>query len=295
MGAGHDHSQGATQERPLWIALGLTLAYLVAEVVGSIVTGSLALLSDAAHMGTDVLGLGIAIAAMRMSKKPADAKRTYGYARVEVFGAVANAVLLLAAAAYVLWEAVQRFADPEPIESLGMIIVAAIGLGVNLISMRVLSASRDDSLNVKGAYLEVWSDMLGSVGVILAGIVVYFTGWLVADPIVAVAIALWVVPRTWKLLRESGHILLEGTPAGIEVERVTAALKAVRGVRDAHHVHVWTLGSGKHALTAHLLLDDSANGDAVIQSAASMLARDFEVDHPTLQVESVDCGPEASH
>ncbi len=221
MSEGHDHGLNQIKhERPLWWAFGLTIVFLIAEVVGGLLTNSLALLSDAAHMGTDVIALGIALTAVRLSRRPADAKRTYGYARMEALGAMVNGAMLFLVAGYILWEAAGRFRQPPEVASTGMLVIAVLGLVVNLISMRLLKAGSGSSLNVKGAYLEVWADMLGSVGVIIGAIVIIFTGWTLVDPIIAVLIGLWVLPRTWTLLREAGQVLMQGVPAGLDLEKV---------------------------------------------------------------------------
>lgn len=297
MGAGHDHGTGEIKhEKPLWIAFGLTAVFLVAEVVGGILTNSLALLSDAAHMATDVIALAISLVAVRLSRKPPDAKRTYGYARIEAIGALINGVLLFVVAFYILWEAVGRFREPPEVASTGMLVIAALGLAVNLISMRLLKAGSGQSLNVKGAYLEVWADMLGSVGVIVAAIVIKLTGWTVVDPILAVLIGLWVLPRTWTLLREAGQVLMQGVPQGLDTSSIRSALQALEGVSEVHDLHVWALGSKEPMLTAHLVLSDATTGpDAVRAAAASMLARQFHIEHATLQVEAASCGDHGGH
>lgn len=297
MGAGHDHGIGEIKhEKPLWIAFGLTAAFLVAEVIGGIMTNSLALLSDAAHMATDVIALAISLFAVRLSRRPPDAKRTYGYARMEAIGAIINAVLLFVVAFYILWEAVGRFSDPPEVASTGMLVIASLGLTVNLISMRLLKAGSGESLNVKGAYLEVWADMLGSVGVILAAIVIKLTGWTRADPILAVLIGLWVLPRTWTLLREAGQVLMQGVPNGVDIEGIRSALKDVPGVSEVHDLHVWSLGSKEPVLTAHLVLEGgTGGGDRVRKHAADMLAARFGVDHATLQIEASACANVNSH
>jgi len=221
MGAGHDHGTASIRhEKPLWWAFALTSAFLVAEVIGGLLTNSLALLSDAAHMATDVIALAISLVAVRLSRKPADAKRTYGYARMEAIGAMINGGLLFLVAGYILWEAVGRFRSPPEVASTGMLVIAIAGLCVNLVSMRLLKAGSGDNLNMKGAYLEVWSYMLGSVGVILAAILIKLTGWTIADPIIAVLIALWVLPRTWTLLRAAWQVLMQGVPEGIDMQAV---------------------------------------------------------------------------
>ena len=297
MGAGHDHGTGEIKhEKPLWIAFGLTAAFLIAEVVGGILTNSLALLSDAAHMATDVIALVISLVAVRLSRKPPDAKRTYGYARMEAIGALINGVLLFVVAFYILWEAVGRFREPPEVASTGMLVIAGLGLAVNLISMRLLKAGSGQSLNVKGAYLEVWADMLGSVGVIVAAIVIKLTGWTVVDPILAVLIGLWVLPRTWTLLREAGQVLMQGVPQGLDIGSIRSALQALEGVSEVHDLHVWALGSKEPVLTAHLVLSDATDEpDAVRLAAADVLAGQFDIKHATLQVEADGCEDHGGH
>ena len=295
MGAGHEHGGEISHEKPLWWALGLTVTFLVAEVVGAFWTNSLALLSDAAHMGTDVIALAIALVAVRLSRRPPDAKRTYGYARMEAIGAMINGGLLFLVAGYILWEAVGRFQEPPAVASTGMMVVAGVGLVVNLISMRLLKAGAGESLNVKGAYLEVWADMLGSVGVLGAAIVIKFTGWHVADPIIAVLIGLCVLPRTWTLLREAGQILMQGVPAGMDLEAVRTVMTAYPGVTAVHDLHAWALGSREPVLTAHVVIADTADADQVRQGLTRALSEQFDVGHATLQVERDGSHPDAVH
>jgi cobalt-zinc-cadmium efflux system protein len=291
---GHDHAQGAS-ERRMWLVFGLTAGFLVVEVVGGILTNSLALLSDAAHMFTDVMALAIAIAAMRLSRLPADRKRTFGYHRFEILAAALNATLLFFVALYILYEAYQRWITPAPIESLGMLAVAVAGLAVNLVGMRLLSGDAGSNLNVKAAYLEVWADALGSVGVIIAALIVTFTGWTRADPIVAVLIALWVLPRTWTLFKQSVNVLLEGVPEGMDLSVIDSRLRSVPGVRDVHDLHIWAIGSGKASLTAHLILDQAqADAQHVLNDANELLRRDFGLTHTTLQAELEHCDPHGS-
>lgn len=294
MGSGHDHGTTAIRhERPLWWALGLTGGFLIAEVIGAFLTNSLALLSDAAHMGTDTLALMIALTAVRLSRKPADAKRSFGYVRMEAMGAMANGLMLFAVAAYILWEAVGRFSQPPQIATTGMLVIASLGLAINLIAMRLLSAGSGESLNMKGAYLEVWSDMLGSVAVIAGAIVIRFTGWTVVDPILAVLIGLWVLPRTWTLLREAGNVLMEGVPRGIDLDAVRALLSSAEGVSDVHDLHVWSLGSSTPAMTAHLVVESRVDGEALQRELAKLLDERYGIEHCTLQIEAVACGDEA--
>ena len=283
----------AGNERALWMALGLTSIFLVAEVVAGLVFNSLALLADAAHMFTDVAALAIAVAAMRVARRPADAKRTFGYHRFEILAATFNAVLLFGVALYILYEAYGRFNAPADVQPVGMLVVAVLGLAVNLISMRLLRSGKDSSLNVKGAYLEVWADMLGSIGVIVAALAIRFTGWVWVDTLVAVGIGLWVLPRTWLLLKESLNILLEGAPEGVDVDEVERSMLAVSGVTGVHDLHVWVLTSGKNALTAHVVHADGAAGVALIERIKEALADRFNVFHTTLQLETVACAHSA--
>jgi cobalt-zinc-cadmium efflux system protein len=291
---GHDHAGGASMRR-MWIVFGLTATFLVVEVVGGILTHSLALLSDAAHMFTDVMALAIAIAAIRLSRMPADRKRTFGYYRFEILAAAFNATLLFFVALYILYEAYQRWITPAPIESLGMLAVAVAGLAVNLVGMRLLSGDAGSNLNVKAAYLEVWADALGSVGVIIAALIVTFTGWTRADPIVAVLIALWVLPRTWTLFKQSVNVLLEGVPEGMDLSVIDSRLRGVPGVRDVHDLHIWAIGSGKASLTAHLILDEAqVDVQHVLNDANELLRHDFGLTHTTLQAELEHCDPHGS-
>jgi len=271
----------------LWWAFGLTAAFLIAEVIGGLLTNSLALLSDAAHMATDVVALAISLVAVRLSRKPPDARQTYGYARMEAIGALINGGMLFLVAGYILWEAVGRFRQPPDVSSTGMLVIAGLGLIVNLISMRLLKAGSGDSLNIKGAYLEVWADMLGSVGVIIGAVVIMISGWTVVDPIIAVLIGLWVLPRTWTLVRQAGQILMQGAPVGLNLDTVRDMMLAHPGILTVHDLHVWALGSKEPVLTAHIVLKDQASApDEVRQSLTMALAEKFDIDHATLQVEA---------
>ena len=289
----HDHNHLPSEirhEKPLWWALALTASYLVVEVVGAFWSNSLALLSDAAHMATDVIALVIALAAVRLSRRPPDARRSYGYARLEALGALVNGLLLFAVGVFILWEAVDRFRAPQAVAATGMLWVAGFGLLVNLIAMRLLSAGSGESLNVKGAYLEVWSDMLGSLAVIIAAVVIRFTGWTLVDPILAVLIGLWVLPRTWVLLREAVNVLLEGVPKGIVLAEVEAAMRAQPGVADVHDLHVWALASNRPALTAHVVAAADEDTDVLRRQLAVLLHQRFSIGHATLQMEGDHCG-----
>lgn len=284
MSSSHNHAlPSQTNERALWVALALTSGFLIAEIIAGFYFNSLALLSDAAHMFTDAAALAVALAAVRIARRPADSKRTYGYHRFEILAAAFNALMLFAVAAYILYEAWQRFRNPAEVQSLGMLLVASLGLIVNVISMRLLSAGKDKSLNVKGAYLEVWSDMLGSIGVIAAAIVIYFTKWSWVDSLVAVAIGLWVLPRTWILLRETLNILLEGVPEGIILDEVVAVIRKTPGVIDIHDVHLWAITSGKNSFSAHVIHEPRTLASEVTEAIREALSEKFDIDHCTIQ------------
>ena len=287
MSAGHSHAQvRAGHERMLWMALGLTGSFMVAEVIGAFVTGSLALLSDAAHMMTDALALAISLVAIQVAKRAADRKRTFGYARFEILAAAFNALLLFGVAFYILYEAYLRLQAPAEIQSTGMLVIAVLGLIVNLISMRLLSAASGESLNVKGAYLEVWSDMLGSIGVIIAAVLIMLTGWGWVDSVVAAAIGFWVVPRTWTLLKASMNVLLQGVPDGIDIDAVEQAIHAVPGVREVHDLHIWALTSGKNVLSTHLVVDPAQGSEQqVLAQVTELLHEQFDISHVTIQIE----------
>ena len=291
MGSGHSHAaQPGQSERPLWIALILTTAFLIAEIVGGILTNSLALISDAAHMFTDTAALAISLAAIRIGKRPADNERTFGYYRFEILAAAFNAILLFLVAIYILYEAYQRLNDPPEIQSGTMLLVAALGLVVNLISMKLLSSGKDSSLNVKGAYLEVWSDMLGSVGVIIGALLIRYTGWSWIDSLIAVGIGLWVLPRTWTLLKASMNVLLEGVPEGLGIAEVREAIERVPGVASVHDLHVWSITSGKASLTAHVVQrEDVGDSQALLLNIRRLVADNYDIHHSTIQLETTPC------
>ncbi len=290
MGQGHAHgpdlrSAADRHRRPLLLAFGLTVGYMLVELVAGVVTGSLALLSDAAHMGTDGLGLGMALAAVTLAQRPATAQRTYGTYRLEVLASLANGLLLFGVAGYVLVEAYRRLAAPPEIPGLPLLAVASVGLLVNLASFRLLTAGAKESLNVKGAYLEVLGDLLGSVGVIVAAVIIYTTGWRYADPLVGAGIGLFILPRTWRLTAQALRILMEVAPPGLDVEEVRQRILALPGVADVHDLHVWTLTSGMETATGHVVLADGADYHAVLDGVTALLAEDYRVTDATIQCE----------
>lgn len=296
--AGHGHGHGgsapppsgsaaAPYKRRLAWALALTATYAIAEAVGGLLTGSLALISDAAHMGTDVLGLGLALAAIHLASQPAAGQRTYGTYRLEVLAAVVNGLLLFGVAGYVLYEAYDRIQDPPEISGVPMLVVAALGLVVNLISFRLLSSGAEKSLNLKGAYLEVVADMLGSVGVIVAAVIVVTTGWLYADAIVAAGIGLFILPRTYKLMRQAIRVIMEVSPPEIDAQEVERRLGRINGVTAVHDLHIWTITSGIEAATVHLVVAEDDDWHPTLDAARAILGV-YGVTHPTIQVEPID-------
>ncbi|WP_371425731.1 cation diffusion facilitator family transporter [Tardiphaga sp.] len=284
-GGGTTGTAAAKHATRLAWALGLTATYMLAEVVGGLITGSLALLADAAHMLTDVGGLALALVAIRFAAKEATPQRTYGYLRMEVLSALANAVVLLLLTVYILYEAYRRFLAPPEVLGGPMLIVATGGLIVNLISMRLLMGGSSESLNVRGAYLEVLGDMLGSIGVIVAALLMIWKGWVLADPIIGAGIGLFIVPRTLGLLRQVTHILMEGTPANVDVGTLEAKLKLIAGVVAVHDLHVWTVTSGFDAMSCHLVVEDLSKGREALQEARRLMKDDFKIDHVTIQVD----------
>ena len=284
---GHDHSHAAVTEgnaKKLTIALILTTTFLVIEFIAGIITQSLALLSDAAHMFTDAAALAIALAAIKIAKRPADDKRTFGYQRFEILAALFNASMLFFVAMYILYEAYQRFTQPPEIQSTGMLVVASIGLIINLISMKILMSSATESLNMKGAYLEVLSDALGSVGVIIGAVIIYYTNWYWVDTIIAVAIGFWVLPRTWILLRQSINILLEGVPEEVDIEKLRTDLLGLDGVESIRQLKVWAITSKNIHLTVHLFAP-KVDRNQLHRAAIEMLLHEHGIVEVTLQIE----------
>jgi len=279
----------ARHRRQLAVTFVLTSTYFFVEVAGGILTNSLALLADAAHMLTDVGGLGLALFASWMAQRKAPPAKTYGYYRLEILAALANALALFAISGYILYEAYRRFSRPPEVASLPMLLVAAVGLGVNAFGIWNLRRGARESLNLQGAFLEVVSDALGSLGVIAAGLIMLVTGWYYADPIFSVVIGLFVLPRTWRLLAQAVDVLLEGAPARIDMAALRRALLEVEGVAGVHDLHVWTITSGIEALTAHVVLTEgTARGDSngVLAKLTALLKEQFGIDHTTIQLET---------
>jgi cobalt-zinc-cadmium efflux system protein len=296
MGAGHPHSHahgtatGRHRGRLLTV-LAITLTVMVVQVVGGVASGSLALLADAGHMLTDAAGVGLALLAAWFATRPATPERTFGYQRAEILAAIVNALLLFGVAAYVLVEAVRRLADPAEVSSPTMLAVAVVGLAANVVSLLLLHRGQAESLNLRGAYLEVLGDLLGSVAVIVAALIIWATGFVQADAIVSVLIGLAILPRTWALLRDAVDVLLEATPKGVHLAHVRDHIVGIPGVVDVHDLHAWTITSGVPVLSAHVVVDDAmladgCDGAAVLDRLCACLADHFDVEHCTFQLES---------
>ena len=295
---GHDHGHGIGGKREgntsaLRWAFGITTLILVAEAVGGWLTNSLALLSDAGHMLSDAASLGLSLLAIHFAQKPASASKSYGYRRLEILAALANGVALFVIAVAISWEAAHRLLAPPPVASLPMMGIAGIGLAANLASAWVLLHQGDvkDNLNLRSAYLHVLGDALGSVGALLAGALMYFYDWYIADPIVSVAVALLILRGAWGVVSQSLHILMEGTPAGSNIEAMIASLETIPGVCNVHDVHVWTVTSGYDVFSCHLVVSKGTNITKVVAAGAELLERQFGIRHTTIQVleDDADC------
>lgn len=295
MGHGHSHTPAGKNKKRLAIVLGLTTLYMVAEVVAGLFTQSLALLADAGHMLTDVAGLALALLAIRFAERPATPERTYGFYRVEILAALTNGVVLIGICFYILYEAYERFLNPPEVRSGPMLVVASGGLLINLVGIFLLKAASEESLNMKGAYFEVLSDMLASVGVIIAAIVMLTTGWYYADPLISVAIGLFILPRTWLLLKDAVGVLLEGTPSDVNLTSLRESIAGVEGVASVHDLHVWSLTSGVNAMSVHAVLADHALHDEVLVAVQKRVTHDFKIAHATVQVECQGCAAYETH
>lgn len=295
MSGEHEHTSAVSaagrHKRPLVIALALTATYTVVEVGVGFGVGSLALISDAGHMLTDVAGLGMALAAIQVAQSHRSPSATFGLYRLEVLAALVNTVLLFGIAIYVLVEAWRRFQDPADVPGGWLMVVATVGLVVNVISFLLLRRGAEESLNVRGASLEVLSDMLGSIGVIVAGVVLITTGWPYVDPIVGVGIGLFILPRAYRLGREALRVLLQIAPSEIDVGDVRRRLAAAPGVAGVHDLHVWTLTSGLRVATGHLELAPGEDSARVLERATAVLDEEVGIEHVTLQVEPAGTAP----
>jgi cobalt-zinc-cadmium efflux system protein len=295
----HDHHRQLTaagRHRSRLVAvLAIVVAVLAAEVVGAMLSGSLVLLADAGHMLTDAAGITLALGAAQLARRPPSLRRTFGWQRAEILAAALNGLLLLGVATYVVIEAVGRLRAPTTVDGLVVVAVAAVGLAANAVCLLLLRGGKRESLNVRGAYLEVLGDLMGSAAALAAGLVVMLTGFDRADAIASLTIVALIFPRSIGLLREAGHVLLEGAPAGVDLGHVRAHILAVRGVAEVHDLHVWTITSGRNVVSAHVVVDDArlrdgcaddgGQGVGVLDKLTACLAHHFDVEHSTFQLE----------
>jgi cobalt-zinc-cadmium efflux system protein len=282
----HDHKLSSAAQRGRLVAVfAITLAVLVVELVGAALSGSLALFADAGHVLADGAGIGLALLAIRFAARPATPQRTFGYYRLEILAAVVNAVLLFGVAGFVLVEAWRRLAEPPEVASGLMLAVAAVGLVANAVSLWLLRDGQQRSLNLRGAYLEVWGDLLGSVAVLAAAAVIAVTGFRAADPIASALIGVLILPRTWRLLREAVDVLLEAAPKEVDLDEVRRHLLETRGVTDVHDLHAWTITSGLPVLSVHVVLERDADAGRVLDGLGDCLAGHFDIEHSTFQLE----------
>lgn len=291
MSGDHNHaslSAGARHKGPLLAAFALLTVFMVVEVAAGLISNSLALLSDAGHMLTDVIGLGMALAAIQLAQRSGRSHQTFGLYRLEILAALANAVLLFGVAIYVLVEAVRRLSEPPEVLGLPMLVVAVLGLAANLVAFVLLRRGAKESLNVEGAYLEVLSDTIGSVGVIIAAVILQVTAWTWVDPVVGVGIGLFILPRTWRLGAKAVRILIQAAPPGLDLDAVRRALVALPGVTDVHDLHVWTLTSDMEVASAHVMVRVGADTHGVLDQARVVLAEQHNIAHATLQIEPED-------
>lgn len=296
---GHSHSHGhahTNNKKALFWAFLLIATFMVVEVIGGVITNSLALLSDAGHMLSDAAALGLSLFAMKLGERKATQSKTYGYKRFEIIAAALNGLTLIIISIYIFVEAYHRFTDPPQVQSMGMLTISVIGLIVNIIAAWVLmSGDKDENLNVRSAFLHVLGDMLGSVGAITAALLIYFFDWGLADPIASVAVAILIIISGWRVTKESFHVLMEGTPEQIEVNEVKEEIMKIPEVEDVHDVHIWSITSGVLMLSGHIAVKGEGAHDRVLHKAQKLLHDRFGIDHSTLQVEGEEHGCPCAH
>lgn len=293
--SGHSHVRASESRRKLTMVLVLTLIYMVAEVIGGWLTGSLALLADAGHMLADVAALALALIAAWFGSRPATSNKTFGYYRLEILAALVNGVALVVISILILYEAYQRWSDPPVVRGSAVMLVASGGLAINLISAWILHGRHEIDLNMRGAWLHVLSDALGSLGAIVAGAVMWLYGWFAADPLFSALIGVLIVWSSWRLIRESTNVLLEGTPAHINLAAVEDSILRTNGVSNVHDLHVWTITSGREALSAHVIHAYEVSQPELLKELRAKLHDRFGVDHLTIQMETPDFEDETFH
>jgi cobalt-zinc-cadmium efflux system protein len=295
-GQEHDDEHGVRRvsaggKKDLLIAFSITLLMMVAEAVGGIVSNSLALLSDAGHMLTDNLALLLSFFAMTFASLPATDRKTFGFYRLEILAAFVNGIVLVLISLYIMYHAYLRMVDPQPVHGVLMLVIAIIGLVANIIGALFLFKHSHHSLNIRGAYLHIVGDALSSVGVVIGGVIILYTGWYLIDPILSVLISLVIIYGAWSLIKESVNILLESAPAHIDIDTIAAEIAMVKGVREAYHIHVWTITSGVYAMSAHVIIDDQpvSGSRELLDNIRALLADRFKILHSTIQLECERC------
>jgi cobalt-zinc-cadmium efflux system protein len=292
----HDITQGLSKvpgggKKDLLIAFSITLLMMVAEVIGGLLSNSLALLSDAGHMLTDNLALLLSFFAMTFASLPATDRKTFGFYRLEILAAFVNGIVLVVISLYIIYHAYLRMIHPQPVQGTLMLVIAVIGLVANIIGALFLFKHSHTSLNIRGAYLHIVGDALSSVGVVIGGVIILYTGWYLIDPILSIMISLVIIYGAWSLVKESVNILLESAPAHINIDTIAAEIAKIKGVREAYHIHLWSITSGVYALSAHVLIDDQMVSDSreLNDRIRKLLSEKFKILHSTLQLECEKC------
>lgn len=300
---GHEHDiapglrQGpGTGKKDLLIALSITLLMMIVEVIGGLLSNSLALLSDAGHMLTDNLALLLSFFAMTFASLPATDRKTFGFYRLEILAAFVNGIVLVLISLYIMYQAYLRMIHPQPVQGMLMLVIAIIGLVANIIGALFLFKHSHSSLNIRGAYLHIVGDALSSVGVVIGGVIILYTGWFLIDPILSIMISLVIIYGAWSLVKESVNILLESAPAHINLDTITAEIGKIKGVREAYHIHLWSITSGVYALSAHVLIDDQmvSNSRELSDRIRTLLSGKFKIFHSTIQLECEKCDMDPS-
>jgi cobalt-zinc-cadmium efflux system protein len=291
-----EHTHGTlsfinTNQRRLLVALSITGLMTIVELAGGLISNSLALIGDAGHMFTDTLALGLSLFALNLTKRPASQTKTYGYFRAEILAALVNGAILVAVSGYIFYEAYHRFVEPPEVRGGLMLIVAAIGLAANVVGISILRSAGSRNLNVKGAFLHMWSDTLSSIGVIAAGAIIFVTGRTIADPIISIIIGLLILRGAGGLVWESVNILLEAVPKHLDMSRINDSVRKIKGVKDIHDVHLWAITSGMYAMSCHLLIEDQmvSNCNQIVEEVNKTLSQEFGISHSTVQLECEEC------
>ncbi|TCJ03668.1 cation diffusion facilitator family transporter [Cytobacillus praedii] len=289
---GHNHSHGHTgNKKALFLSFLLIASFMIVEVVGGLLTNSLALLSDAGHMLSDAAALGLSLFAIKLGERKASSSKTYGYKRFEIIAAALNGLTLIVISVYIFYEAFQRFWNPPEVLSGGMLIISTIGLLINIVAAWILMrGDKEENLNVRSAFLHVIGDMLGSVGAIIAALLMIFFGWGIADPIASVIVAILILISGWRVMKESFHILMEGTPANLEMDKVKSSLLRIPGVKEVHDMHIWSITSGMPMLSCHMVIEGAGVHDTILHRTQTILHDDFEIEHSTIQIEKIEHG-----